>query len=243
MRWACTDLTCIFQQVSPVKLLQKNDSRIISCSAEDPAIKKREQPKFRSNPACKYIAFYKPFEVLCQFTREKCSEKRTLAEFDFPKDVYAVGRLDFDSEGLLILSDDPRINGALLDPKHGHARTYLAQVERVPEPEALSTISNGVIIEGRKTLPARVRLILDEPDLPARTPPIRFRKNIPTAWLEIALSEGKNRQVRKMTAAIGHPTLRLVRVAIGTLELRNLDLEPGWWRELGQNEVELLFSV
>lgn len=190
----------------------------------------------------KYIVFFKPFEVLCQFTKEPGSEKRTLAEFGFPEHVYSVGRLDYDSEGLLLLSDDGRVNTRLLDPKNAHGRTYLAQVENIPEPKALKQLATGVIIDGRKTLPAKARLLECEPELPPRSKPIRFRKNIPTAWIELTLHEGKNRQVRRMTAAVGHPTLRLVRVAIGALHLADLHLEPGDWKEIEQQELKLCFE-
>lgn len=197
---------------------------------------------FQVNASRLYLAFYKPFEVLCQFSREEGSNKRTLAEFDFPKGVYSIGRLDYDSEGLLILSDDPRLNSALLDPINEHERCYLAQVEKIPEQSSLDLLRKGVLIEGRKTRPARVELVETEPDLPPRVPPIRFRKSVPTSWLSLSLSEGKNRQVRKMTAAVGHPTLRLVRIAIGQLTLDNLNLVPGAWVELNSSQVADLFS-
>ena len=197
---------------------------------------------FIPRPGCKYIAFFKPFEVLTQFTREPGSEKRTFAEFDFPKNVYPIGRLDYDSEGLILLSDDSRLNGALLDPKHAHSRTYLAQVERIPSTELVRKLETGVLIEGRKTMPARAELLDYEPILPERSKPIRYRKNIPTAWIRLTLHEGKNRQVRKMTAAIGHPTLRLVRVQIGNLSIFNLEIEPGAWRYLSNAEVRKCFE-
>lgn len=188
-----------------------------------------------------YLAFFKPYMVHSQFTRE-LEEHRTLADFGFPKDVYPVGRLDADSEGLLILTDDKRLNDALLNPRRGHHRTYLAQVENIPEREALEKLRRGVSIKGSSTLPAQARLLESEPDLPPREVPIRFRKAIPTAWLELILTEGKNRQVRRMTAAVGHPTLRLLRVAIGDLALGDLDIESGQWRELTKQEVGLLFA-
>lgn len=197
---------------------------------------------FKPNSRFKYIAFYKPFQILCQFTREEGSEKKTLAEFDFPKNVYPVGRLDYDSEGLLILTDDARLNDALLNPKHQHCRTYIAQVERVPDAQSLKQLCMGVIIEGRKTLPSTAILIDGEPVLPDRDPPIRFRKNIPTAWIQLSLYEGKNRQVRKMTAAVGHPTLRLVRQSIGELKLDDLNLAPGAWVYLSERNLEELFK-
>lgn len=179
--------------------------------------------------------------MLTQFSADG-SEKATLAGFGLPSGVYPVGRLDFDSEGLLILSDDARMNAALLKPEEGHTRVYWAQVERVPDAEALARLRAGLVVEGRRTMPADARLLDSEPLLPPRPVPIRERKNIPTAWLELTLTEGKNRQVRKMTAAVGHPTLRLLRVAIGQLDLFDLELEPGEWRELDDDEVDLLFE-
>lgn len=196
---------------------------------------------FRPNERFQYIAFSKPFQILCQFSKEPGSEKRTLAEFNFPKNVYSVGRLDFDSEGLLILTDDARLNDALLNPKNRHERTYLAQVERVPSAETLVRLAQGVLVEGRKTLPCRVEL-LEDLNVPDRDPPIRFRKNVPTAWLQLSLHEGKNRQVRKMTAAIGHPTLRLLRSSIGSLKLNELNLAPGQWTLLSNEQIALLFT-
>lgn len=197
---------------------------------------------FKPNDRFKYIAFFKPFQILCQFTKEPGSEKKTLAEFDFPKNVYPVGRLDYDSEGLLILTDDARLNDALLNPKHQHQRTYLAQVEHIPDADAVKRLCTGVIIEGRKTLPSTALLMDGEPMLPERDPPIRFRKNIPTAWLQLSLHEGKNRQVRKMTAAVGHPTLRLVRQSIGELKLDELNLSPGQWIFLSDQQIGELFK-
>jgi 23S rRNA pseudouridine2457 synthase len=189
-----------------------------------------------------YLAFYKPFDVLCQFTPEPGSEKGTLAQFGFPRAVYPIGRLDADSEGLLLLSDDPRLNSRLLDPQNGHSRTYLAQVENVPTQAALEKLASGVDIKGHWTLPAQISLVKEEPQLPEREKPIRSRKNIPTAWLEVTIKEGKNRQVRRMTAAVGHPTLRLVRVAIGRLRLDSLALKPGQWRNLTDEELALAFQ-
>jgi len=180
--------------------------------------------------------------VLSQFTKEPGSEKRTLADFAFPKEVYPVGRLDYDSEGLLLLSDDGRLNGHLLDPKNAHQRTYYVQVERIPEEEALEKLRRGVLLDGRKTLPARARLLDVDPALPEREVPIRYRKTIPTAWLELILSEGKNRQARRMTASVGYPTLRLVRFAIGDLKISELGLLPGEWKLLSPDELALCFK-
>jgi 23S rRNA pseudouridine2457 synthase len=180
------------------------------------------------------IAFNKPYGVLSQFTPEAGSPHRTLADFSFPKNVYPVGRLDAESEGLLLLSDEGELNARLLRPERGHGRVYWAQVERVPTREALAQLARGVLIQGRKTLPCRAWLLDPQPEVPPRDPPIRFRKNVPTAWIALELVEGKNRQVRRMTAAIGHPALRLMRVKIGGFELR--DLAPGEWRVLDDAE-------
>jgi 23S rRNA pseudouridine2457 synthase len=194
-------------------------------------------PGFRPRVDRTYIAFNKPYEVLSQFTLSDQSNKRTLAEFDFPADVYPVGRLDFDSEGLLLLSDDNSLNDALLNPERAHPRTYLAQVENIPNEQALKQLCDGVMIQGRRTLPAHAELLAIDPDLPPRPVPIRVRKAIPTAWIRLTLTEGRNRQVRRMTAAVGHPTLRLVRVAIGRLDLFRLGIAPGEWRILSHDEV------
>ncbi len=175
------------------------------------------------------IAFNKPFGVVSQFTPEQPAQ-RTLKEFGFPKYVYPIGRLDADSEGLLLLSDEGDLVELLLNPSHTHPREYWAQVERVPSAEALRSLERGVVIQGRKTLPARVWVLDPQPELPPRNPPIRFRKTVPTCWIAIELVEGKNRQVRRMTAAVGHPTLRLVRVRIGHFRLGGL--MPGQWRIL-----------
>jgi 23S rRNA pseudouridine2457 synthase len=185
----------------------------------------------------RYFLFNKPYGVLCQFTDRE--GRKTLADFGpFPRDVYPVGRLDIDSEGLVLLTNDGPLKHRLLDPKFGHQRTYLAQIERVPTSEALEKLQGGVEIEGKRTIPAGVRLLKEEPRLFHRPVPIRYRRNIPTAWLEITLREGRNRQVRKMTAAVGHPTLRLVRVGMGKLSLANL--RPGEKRELEEAEIAQL---
>ena len=185
------------------------------------------------------LAFHKPYGVLSQFTPDG-SRHRPLAEFDFPKGVYPLGRLDAESEGLLLLSDEAELNARLLHPTRGHRRTYWAQVERVPAREALAKLERGVVIGGRKTLPCRAWLLDPQPEMPPRVPPIRFRKNVPEAWIALELIEGKNHQVRRMTAAIGHPTLRLVRVKIGAFELSAL--EPGCWRELSAAERAAVFA-
>ena len=188
------------------------------------------------------LAFYKPFDVLSQFTQEHPSH-RTLAEFGFPPRVYPVGRLDRDSEGLLLLSDEPKWNDLLLHPKHGHRRTYQAQVEGCATEEAVKKLRGGGIdLRDFKTLPCEAAILDAEPSHPPRNPPIRYRKNIPTTWIELTLTEGKNRQVRRMTAAVGIPTLRLIRVAIGDVRLDELGLEPGQWRELLAAERDRLLG-
>lgn len=172
------------------------------------------------------IAFNKPYNVLCQFT--DAAGRSTLADFITAKNVYPAGRLDYDSEGLMLLTDDGALQKRIADPRHRMKKIYLAQVERVPDATALVCLRRGVELRDGMTAPAGVRLV-EEPDwLWARDPPIRYRRDIPTAWLEIALTEGRNRQVRRMTAAIGHPTLRLVRVSIGSWSLDGL--RPGEWR-------------
>jgi pseudouridine synthase len=185
------------------------------------------------------LAFHKPYGVLSQFTPEPGSRWRTLAEFGLPKNVYALGRLDADSEGLLLLGDEPGLNSKLLDPTHAHRREYWAQVERVPDASALTQLQRGVKIGDYTTLPCRARLLDPAPTLPPRNPPIRFRKNVPDCWLSLELVEGKNRQVRRMTAAIGHPTLRLIRVRIGNFTLG--DLASGKWRACTAAERAAIF--
>jgi 23S rRNA pseudouridine2457 synthase len=187
------------------------------------------------------IAFHKPYGVLSQFTPEPGSRWRTLAEFNLPRNVYALGRLDADSEGLLVLSDEPGLNSKLLDPTQRHPREYWAQVERVPDRDALAQLARGGIdLDGHRTLPCRAKLLDPPPLIPPREPPIRVRKNVPDAWLSLELVEGKNRQIRRMTAAVGHPTLRLIRVRIGAFELGVL--KAGEWRELTSPESEMLLK-
>lgn len=199
---------------------------------------KRELPGgFRVRPDCAYIAFNKPYGVLTQFTWPAGSDKQTLSGFGFPPRVYPLGRLDYDSEGLLLLADDPRLNRLLLDPAFRHERTYLVQVEHIPDRSRLKQLEEGIRIGGARTLPARVELLDAEPELPDRPVPVRFRKTVPTAWLRLTLREGRNRQVRRMTAAIGCPTLRLVRTTIGQLSLASLNLAPGQWMELNPDQV------
>ena len=185
------------------------------------------------------LAFHKPYGVLSQFTPEAGSAWRTLAEFGFPQGVYPIGRLDADSEGLLLLSDEAALNARLLRPEHAHAREYWAQVERLPTDDALGMLERGVAIQGRRTLPCRARRLDPPPDLPPRDPPIRVRKNVPDGWIALELTEGKNRQVRRMTAAVGHPTLRLVRVRVGALGLNGL--RAGEWRVLDAEDQGRVF--
>jgi 23S rRNA pseudouridine2457 synthase len=166
------------------------------------------------------VALNKPFGVLCQFTDE--AGRRTLADFVTQKGVYAAGRLDHDSEGLLLLTDDGVLQHRLADPKHKQAKTYVVMVEGTPTEEALEKLRRGVVLNDGPTLPAGAELI-DEPAwLWPRDPPVRFRKTVPDAWLRITLKEGRNRQVRRMTAAVGLPTLRLIREAIGDYRLDGL---------------------
>ena len=195
-----------------------------------------EMNKRKTRSFC-YIIFNKPYGVVCQFSGGE--NRKTLAHYGpFPKEVYPVGRLDADSEGLVLLTNDGALKHQLLEPKYRHGPTYLVQVERVPTADSLRKLRKGIVIEGRRTLPADVELIEVEPRLPPRLVPIRFRKNVPTAWLNVTLREGRNRQIRKMTAAIGHPTLRLMRIAVGPLTLGGL--QPGQHRELSPREVERL---
>jgi 23S rRNA pseudouridine2457 synthase len=174
--------------------------------------------------------------MLSRFTSDG-SKHRTLKELDLPRDVWPIGRLDADSEGLLILSSDKRLVDRLLSPRHEHTKTYWVQVERVPDAEALSALERGVVLDGRRTAPARARII-EEPKLWERDPPIRHRKSVATAWIELVITEGRNRQVRRMTAAVGHPTLRLVRWKIGELSLGSL--LPGDFRVLDARDNALL---
>ncbi len=186
----------------------------------------------------RYVLFNKPFNVICQFSRPDDAEHSTLADFLPFADIYPVGRLDEDSEGLLLLTDDGGLQHRLTDPKFGHSRTYWSQVEGIPTPEATRRLENGVRIAGYNTRRARARLLDSPPTVWERDPPIRFRANIPTSWIEIQLTEGRNRQVRRMTAAVGFPTLRLIRIAIGELTLGNL--MPGEYRELTATELAKL---
>lgn len=172
------------------------------------------------------LLFNKPYGVLSQFTSE--AGHRALDEFGFPPGVYAAGRLDHDSEGALLLTDDGKLIKRLLDPKFEHPRTYLVQVDGQITQEALRQLSRGVTIKGYRTKPCKAESAIPPDDLWERVPPIRYRATIPTSWIKLTLTEGKNRQVRHMTAAVGFPTLRLIRIQIGELSLG--DLQPGQWR-------------
>lgn len=184
------------------------------------------------------IAFHKPYGILSQFTSED-SPHQTLACFHFPPGVYPIGRLDADSEGLLLLSDEPALNQRLLEPSSRHPRLYWAQVERMPTLEKLRQLEMGVTIRGKRTRSARIWMLDPQPKVPERVPPIRFRKTVPTCWLALVLTEGKNRQVRRMTAAIGHPTLRLIRKQIGCFALDAL--APGQWKVLNSRDRAQVF--
>ncbi|WP_339631731.1 pseudouridine synthase [uncultured Sneathiella sp.] len=181
----------------------------------------------------RYILFNKPFGVLSQFTGGP--DQRTLAEFSLPAHVYAAGRLDKDSEGLLLLSDDGPFIKRLLDPANNHERKYWAELEGVPTTAAIEKLSRGVEFKGYRSKPCRAKILDPQPDIAERDPPVRFRKSIPTCWIELVLTEGKNRQVRRMTAAAGFPTLRLIRKKIGKLSLG--DLAPGAWREVQKTDI------
>lgn len=173
------------------------------------------------------LLFNKPYLVLCQFTDP--DGRPTLADYINVPGVYAAGRLDHDSEGVLALTDDGRLQQRIADPQHKLPKTYWAQVEGIPDAAAIQQLQRGVQLKDGMTRPAEARLIDEPPQLWPRTPPIRERKSIPTAWIELTLREGRNRQVRRMTAAVGFPSLRLIRAAIGPWALR--DLQPGEWRD------------
>ncbi|OOW72334.1 pseudouridine synthase [Xanthomonas axonopodis pv. melhusii] len=174
------------------------------------------------------VLLNKPYGVLSQFSDRSQPPKRTLAEFGLPPDVYAAGRLDHDSEGLLVLTDDGALAHRLTDPRHKQPKTYWVQVEGAPQAEHLQALRDGVVLNDGPTRPAQVRMLDPAPQLWPRDPPVRVRKTVPDAWLELQITEGRNRQVRRMTAAVGLPTLRLVRVAIGDWRLDAL--APGQWR-------------
>jgi 23S rRNA pseudouridine2457 synthase len=199
---------------------------------------KREskRPNVKRMPSPRTFAFNKPYGVLPCFT--DAQGRPTLADYVNIPEVYAAGRLDFDSEGLMLLTSDSALAHHITDPQHKLPKVYLAQVERVPDDEALKQLSRGILLKGTRTRPTEVQLLSKPPEIPERLVPIRFRKSVPTSWLKITLREGLNRQVRRMTAAVGHPTLRLIRIAIGSIVLG--DLKPGQWRELMDDEVALI---
>jgi 23S rRNA pseudouridine2457 synthase len=190
-------------------------------------------------PRLRYLLLHKPYGVLCQFTPE--GGKACLKDFVNVNGVYPCGRLDWDSEGLVLLTNDGPLIESLLAPRSKLAKTYWAQVEGIPDEKALVALRQGVLIEGKPTLPAGATRFPQGDALPERSVPIRFRKNAPVSWLRLTLMEGRNRQVRKMTAAVGHPTLRLIRHAIGPFTLEGL--EPGRWRELDRDEIQRKLST
>ncbi len=215
-------------------------------------MKSREQPPDRSRPVrpdgvhgrddrsrTRTIKLFKPYDVLTQFTDE--SGRATLKQFVPLPGLYPVGRLDRDSEGLLLLTDDGRLAHRLTDPRFEHPKTYLVQVEGVPTPDALDALTRGVTLKDGPTRPAVATLLDAPPELPERPVPIRFRKNVPTSWLRLTIYEGRNRQVRRMTAAVGYPTLRLVRVAVGPVGIG--DLAPGEWRDLSADELRAVRTL
>jgi 23S rRNA pseudouridine2457 synthase len=203
---------------------------------------------FSTKRVYRYLLFYKPYNVLSQFTDRDGdrSDRGTLKDYIPVPSVYPVGRLDKDSEGLLLLTNNGRLQHQLSHRQYCHPRTYWVQVEGIPDEAALNRLRTGMVIQDYRTRPALVQLLPADPLLPPREPPIRFRKTVPTSWLEITLTEGRNRQVRRMTAAVGLPTLRLVRVAIGlagakhTTQLCLDSLEPGQWRDLTPSELDAL---
>jgi 23S rRNA pseudouridine2457 synthase len=185
------------------------------------------------------IALFKPYGVVSQFSAG--DGRATLSGFVPVAGIYPVGRLDRDSEGLLLLTDDGRLAHRLTDPRFEHPKTYLVQVERIPDAGALESFRRGMMLSDGRTRPAQVALLEEPPALADRAVPIRFRKRVPTAWLRLTIHEGRNRQVRRMTAAAGHPTLRLVRIAIGPIFLG--DQAPGHWRELTTYEQAVLRTI
>lgn len=185
------------------------------------------------------LLFHKPFGVLSQFKDE--DGHPGLAHYIDVPGVYAAGRLDHDSEGLLVLTSDNRLKARLTEPRHGHAKVYWAQVEGIPDEAALERLREGVIVQGVRTRPAGACRLAPDPEPPPRNPPIRERRYIPTCWVALTLHEGRNRQVRRMTAAVGHPTLRLIRMAVGPLQLG--DLAPGAWRALDRAEETRLLEA
>ncbi|WP_034935905.1 pseudouridine synthase [Gloeocapsa sp. PCC 73106] len=193
-----------------------------------------------------YLLFYKPYGVLCQFTNPGIEAQRpTLKDYINIPDVYSVGRLDLDSEGLLLLTNNGAVKHRLGHRQFAHQRSYWVQVEGIPTAAALQQLTQGVLINRELTRPALVKLLTTAPPLPPRYPPIRDRRNIPTSWLELILTEGRNRQVRRMTAAVGYPTLRLVRfsINIGAMQLTLTGLDPGQWRYLTPQEQQAILQL
>lgn len=197
------------------------------------------QPLLLHQNWCRYVIVYKPYEVLSCFTDPE--GRPTLANYVHLPGVYAAGRLDYDSEGLLLLTDDGWLLHRITHPDYEHPKTYLVQVERIPDESAVKALREGVVVEGQRTRLAQVDLLLAEPNVPPRSKPIRYRASVPTAWLRIVLYEGRKRQIRHMTAAVGHPTLRLIRIGIGPIALGNL--QPGQSRELTEAELRALASI
>ncbi len=231
-------------QSPPQKLRSRQTAPLEGTAWRDGFGRKQSPPRVSCQKSPRVlIAFHKPYGVLSQFTPEPGSAWKTLAAFGLPPRVYPVGRLDADSEGLLLLSDERALVDRLLDPRHAHPREYHAQVERIPSADALARLAaGGLSLSDHRTLPCRARLLDTLQSHPPRDPPIRHRKNVPDAWLSLELIEGKNRQVRRMTAAVGHPTLRLIRVRIGSLTLADLSLRPGEFRELTATERSRLLA-
>lgn len=185
-------------------------------------------------PRLRYLLFHKPYGVLCQFTPE--GDKACLKDYINVTGIYPCGRLDWDSEGLVLLTNDGPLIESLLAPRSKLPKTYWAQVEGTPDDKALEALRQGVVIEGKRTFPAGAARCPEAASLPPRSVPIRVRKNLPDSWIRLTLIEGRNRQVRKMTAAVGHPTLRLIRRAIGPFNLEGLD--PGKWIEIDARELQ-----
>lgn len=200
-------------------------------------ISDRRYPMSKRRSASRTLAFNKPYDVLPSFTDPE--GRPALGDYVDIPDVYAAGRLDRDSEGLLLLTSDGALAHRITDPQQHLPKVYLVQVERIPDESALERLRRGVVLSGKRTRPVQARLLPENPLLPERPVPIRFRQNVPTAWLELTLHEGMNRQVRRMTAAVGHPTLRLVRIAVGPITLG--ELQPGRWRELTEKETTQIY--
>jgi 23S rRNA pseudouridine2457 synthase len=191
-----------------------------------------------NSPQGRTLIFCKPYRVLSSFTDPE--NRPALADYIPIPEVYSAGRLDYDSEGLMILTSDGRLAHRITHPRYKLAKSYWVQVEHIPDETALDQLRQGVVIQGQQTRPAEVERLSESPPLFPRSSPIRYRENVPTSWLRITLKEGRNRQIRRMTAAVGHPTLRLVRFAIGPLTLG--ELEPGAWRDLHATELKQLYQ-